>query len=232
MLANIHYEQCLSFLNSQIKPNVRKPAKAGTRFRAVTISRDAGSGGNAIAELLVKRLLHADPNSPAPWTLFNKNLVEKVLEDHQIPKRLAKFFPEDRLLELQDMMDEIVGLRPGSWTIAEKTSETILQLAAIGNVVIVGRAGNVVTRKLPDVLRVRLTGSFEARTQRLMAMQNMSHDAALRYIDTEDTGRRRYLRKYFSVKSDDPLLYHLVLNTDHFSLEQVADLLAEIVIGD
>lgn len=227
----IHYDQCLSFLNCQIKPNARKPARSGTRFNAVTISRDAGSGGNSIAELVVGRLKQADPKSPVPWTLFNKNLIEKVLEDHQIPTRLAKFFPEDRLLELQDMMDEIVGLRPDSWAIVEKTTETILKLAAIGNVVIVGRAANIVTGKLPDVLHVRLTGSLEIRTQRLMESQRLTRKAALAYIEREDTGRRRYLKKYFGVKNDDPLLYHLVINTDQIPLEQAADLIARTVEG-
>jgi cytidylate kinase len=98
-------------------------------------------------------------------------------------------------------------------------------------VVIVGRAANIVTSKLPDVLHVRLTGSLEHRTERLMASQGLTRKAALAYIEREDTGRRRYLKKYFGVKNDAPLLYHLVINTDHFTLEQTTDLIERTVAG-
>ena len=179
---NTRYDQCLTFLNTELKSNARKPVKAATRFRAVTLSRDAGSGGNSVAEMLVERLRLADPKSPTPWMLFNRDLIEKVLEDHQVPKRLAKFFPEDRLGDLQDAMEEVVGLRPPSWTIVEQTSETIRQLAALGNVVIVGRAGNMATQGQPDVLRVRLTGSLERRVQRLMESQQMSRQIGRAHV--------------------------------------------------
>lgn len=231
MIANVHYDQCLSFLNSEIAPNARKPARQTTRFRSVTLSRDAGSGGNTVAEMLIEKLKEKDPKAPRPWTLFNRNLIEQVMQDHNLPTRLAKFFPEDRLTELEDMMDEIVGLRPGSWTVVEKTTETILRLAALGNVVIVGRAGNIVTRKLPDVLSVRLTGSVETRVRRLSETRGMTRKFALDFIEREDTGRRRYLKKYFNVSSEDALLYHFVINTDFFSADEVAEHLANVVVG-
>ena len=36
------------------------------------------------------------PAGAPPWTIFDRNLVERVLEDHDLPARLAKFMPEDR----------------------------------------------------------------------------------------------------------------------------------------
>ena len=229
MIANPRYDQCLSFLNTQIKPSAKPPAKVATQFRSVTLSREAGSGGNSVAERLTKLLSEHDRKAPRPWTLFDRNLVEKVLEDHQLPGRLAKFFPEDRLTELQDIMDEVFGLRPTSWTLVQQASETILQLAALGNVVLVGRAGNIVTRKLPDVLHVRLVGSLEIRARRMAENRGMTRKSALDFIHQEDVGRRRYLKKYFGADIDDPLLYHLVINTDRVSIEDATDTIARIV---
>ena len=230
MNLNVNYDQCLSFLNTQIKPAARSPAKSATRFRAVTLSRQTGSGGNSVAERLLDHLKRRNTKVPSPWAVFDRNLVEKVLEDHQLPGRLAKFFPEDRLSEMQDIMDEVFGLRPGAWKMVEQMSETMLHLAALGNVVLIGRAGNLVTRKLPDVLHVRLVGSLETRARRLSEDRGMTRKSALDLIGKEDTGRRRYVKKYFNADIDDPLLYHLVINTDLVSIEGAAETLSRIVI--
>jgi len=224
-----YYDQCLSFLNTQIKPAARKAAKTGTHYRSVTLSREAGSGGNSIAESLVAQLQRTNRKDARPWTMFDRNLVERVLEDHQLPARLAKFFPEDRLTELQDIMDEVFGLRPGSWKMVEQTSETILQLAALGSAVIVGRGANIVTRSLPDVLHVRLVGSLEVRARRLAETRGMTRKSALDYIHREDAGRRRYVKKYFSEDIENPLLYHVLLNTDLVSVEEATDTLVRVV---
>lgn len=229
MNINVNYDQCLSFLNAQIKPNARPAAKSDTRFSSVTLSREAGSGGNSVAEHLVKNLQQGNRKGSRPWTMFDRNLVEKVLEDHQLPTRLAKFFPEDRLTELQDIMDEVFGLRPPSWTVVQQTSETIIKIAALGGAIIVGRAGNIVTRKLPDVLHVRLVGSLDVRARRLAENRGMTRKSALEFIHREDVGRRRYLKKYFGENIDNPLLYHLVLNTDLISTEEATDMITRIV---
>jgi hypothetical protein len=230
MNTNIHYEQCLSFLSTEITPQGRKAVpKADTAFGSVAISREAGSGGNLVAEKLVANLQRTNRKDARPWTMFDRNLVERVLEDHQLPTRLAKFFPEDRLTELQDIMDEVFGLRPGSWKLVEQTSETILQLAALGGAVIVGRGANLVTRKLPDVLQVRLVGSLEVRARRLAEIRGMTRRSALDYIHKEDVGRRRYVKKYFGENIDNPQLYHITLNTDLVSIQDTANTLTCIV---
>jgi len=229
MTTNVHYDQCLSFLNTEITPKAKPPAKTDTHFRSVTISRQAGSGGNSVAEHLVENLQKTNRKGARPWTIFDRNLVERVLEDHQLPARLARFFPEDRLTELQDIMDEVFGLRPGSWKMVEQTSETILQLAALGGAVIIGRAANIVTRRLPDVLHVRLVGSVDVRVRRLAETRGMTRKSALDFINKEDMGRRRYVKKYFHDDIDNPLLYHVVLNTDLFSIEEVTNTLTRIV---
>jgi cytidylate kinase len=224
-----NYDQCLAFLNCQIKPTSRPTARSGLRFRAVTLSRQTGSGGNSVAARLVDSLNEAGRKGGRPWTVFDRDLVEKVLEDHQLPGRLAKFFPEDRLTELQDIMDEVFGLRPASYTLVQQTSETMLKLAALGNVVLIGRAGNIVTRKLPDVLHVRLVGSLETRARWLAENRGMTRKSALDLIRREDAGRRRYVKKYFGADIEDAQFYHLVINTDLISTEETSELLTRIV---
>jgi cytidylate kinase len=232
MHSGIGYDQCLSFINCQISP--AKPMKgkraASNQFRALTLSRQSGSGAHTVAKQLADRLESQASPGQRPWTVFDRDLVTRVLEDHHFPARMAEFIPEDRRSELQDAVEEFFGLRPSSWTLIQHTSETILRLVELGNVILIGRAANLVTRKRPDVLHVRLVGSEDARASRLSEARKLSHKVALATLRAEDRGRVRYVKKYFDADIDDPQLYHLTLNTDLLSLDRVAELLTELML--
>jgi cytidylate kinase len=229
MTPNFHFDQCLSFLNCQVTAKQRRTAKSKVKFRAVTLSRQTGSGVNAIAERLVQTLNGAGHNAARPWTIFNRNHIAKILSDPKLPERVAKSLPEGRIAELQDTLEEVLASGRPSWGPVQHASETLLRLAALGNVVLVGRAGNLVTHKLPGVLHVRLVGSLETRVRRLAETRGMTRKSALDFLEREDLARQRYVKKYFSADINDPLLYHLVINTDMVSTEAAAATLVRIV---
>jgi len=215
MNAPLDFGRCLTFINTQLMPNARAvlPSENKLRWRVVTISREAGTGGHLIAEKLAEHLQTLSPVGSASWIVFDRNLVEKVLEDHQLPPRLARFMPEDRISQLEDTLDELFGLHPPSWSLVEKAGETMLRLAELGNVILIGRAGNIITSKLEYAFHVRLVGSLEARTEFVQVDRQLDAKRARELIQHEDEGRRRYLKRYFHKDIDDPLLYHLVINT-------------------
>lgn len=215
MNAPLDFGRCLTFINTQLMPNARAILlpENKLRWRVVTISRQAGTGGHFIAEKLAEHLQTLSPEGSASWMIFDRNLVERVLEDHQLPPRLARFMPEDRISQLEDTLDELFGLHPPSWTLVEKAGETILRLAELGNVILIGRAANIIASKLDYAFHVRLVGSLEARTEFVQADRQLDRKAALELIQHDDEGRRRYVKKYFHKDIDDPLLYHLVINT-------------------
>lgn len=228
----IGLERCLSFINCQIHPpHGTIPAyRDGEHRRAITISRQAGSGAHVVAEKLAELLQGQEPQETCPWTIFDKNLVEKVLEDHHLPSRLGKFMREDRISEISDTMDELFGLHPPSWTMVHQTAESILHLAELGHVIIIGRGASIITRKLDYVFHVRLVGSLEKRAKYVQQRDpSLSERAALEMIQEEDHGRTRYLRKYFDKDVEDPLLYHLVINTDLVPYEEAARVIAGAV---
>jgi hypothetical protein len=220
----IGLEKCFSFINCNLQPP-KLPVgthSEPTRFRAITISRQTGSGGHSVAEKLLERLQAREPQEARPWAIFDRNLVEKVLEDHKLPARLAKFMPENRVSEITDTMDELFGLHPPSWELVRKTSETILHLAQLEHVILIGRGANIITSRLSHVLHIRLVGSLEQRARRLQEVNQISAKEAARLAEREDVARRRYVKQFFGKEIDDPLLYHLVINTDLLSAEEVA----------
>jgi cytidylate kinase len=231
MSMNPGLEQCLRFVNCQSQaPGRSALLNTAVGRRAVTISRQGGSGGHAVASVLADYLQRRSP-AGCPWTIFDRNLVEKVIEDHNLPKRLARFMPEDRISEMADTMDELFGLHPPSWTLVRQTAETILHLAELGRVIIIGRGANVTTGKLPYVFHVRLVGSLEKRVEHMQVLEGLGRKETLALVRKEDRGRKRYLKKYFDKDIDDPLLYHLILNTDLVSYKEAAQLIGDAMLG-
>ncbi len=225
-------DKCLAFLDCQLEPkSTPAPRAAPLPYRAVTLSRQKGSGGHVVAEKLAEFLQANAPSRARPWTIFDRNLVEKVLEDHHLPKRLAQFMPEDHISEISDAMDELFGLHPSSWTLVEKTAETILRLADLGNVILIGRGSSLVTSSLPHVLHVRLVASLERRAECLQESENISNKAAIELIRREDRGRARYLSKHYDADINDPLLYHLIINTERVGYEQSASIIGNAMLG-
>jgi cytidylate kinase len=137
---------------------------------------------------------------------------------------------EDRIPELTDTMDELFGLHPPSWTLVHQASETILKLARLGNVILIGRGAGVITRRLANVFHVRLVGSLQKRVAYLQEVRRLTPKEALETVQREDLGRQRYLKKYFHQDIEDPLLYHLVINTDLVPYEQAAELIGQAVL--
>jgi cytidylate kinase len=124
-------------------------------------------------------------------------------------------------------MDDVFGLHPPSWTVVEQASETILHLAELGNVILIGRGANMITARLPGVFHVRLVAPLERRVEHAHEYYGMSLRQARAFCSSQDRGRSRYFKKYFKANIDDPLLYHLVINTGLVSYDDAARLIVE-----
>lgn len=229
MIMGSGLDRCFAYVRSHTAPAAQRHPPHAPPRPSVTISRQSGSGAMAIANKLADFLQTRDP-APGGWTVFDKNLVEKVLEEHSLPKEVARFMPEDRVSAIQDMMEELLGLHPASWTLLRETTETILHLATLGNVILVGRGSSVITRQLNNVFHVRLIAPLEKRVEVVMKRSHLTRMAALASIEKEDRGRERYLKRYFKADIDDRLLYDLVINTARIPPDTAAQLIGEVVL--
>ena len=204
----------------------RAPAQTKQLQPAITISRQAGAGAVTIGKLALE-ILQNRHRGPVPWTLFDRNLVEKVIADHALPERLRQFMPEDKSGSVNSMIEEALGLHPDLQTLVEDTVDTVLRLASIGNSIIIGRGGNIITARLPNVLHVRLVAPLESRIRRIRRGLNLTDREAALYIRSADRGRERYVKKYFNENTADPLGYHIVLNTGMIPDERAARMIAD-----
>ena len=228
-MINASLDRCLSFINSQSAPAQRAVTPVGLR-RAVTVSRQAGCGAVYVAEKLAAYLQQHAPPPKVPWTIFDRNLMDQVLADHNLPAYLAKTLPEDRMSALEDMLAEIVGARPTVQNLVLQTTETVLKFAELGGVIIIGRGGNIITAKLPHVLHIRLVAPLADRIERICRDDNKSPDAARKFCVEEDQSRARYLKTYFNADINDPVNYHLIVNTSLVGYENAAKLVGDALL--
>ena len=189
----------------------------------ITISRQAGAGAISIGNKITE-FLNNDTRAdwPYPWIVFDRNLVNTILEEHRLSEKLEKYIPEDRVSAISDVLEELIVLYPPSPAIVHKTSEAFLHLAQIGNVVIVGRGASIITRKLKGGFHVRLVGSLKKRVQRVMEHSKVNMKQAEELISRWDNGREKYIKEHFKKDDEDPLSHDLIINTDCISYGDVA----------
>ena len=226
MSESVSFEKYRAYLVSQ---KDRGAAHTPGHQPFVTISRQAGAGAETVAQLVAKKLDATAGKDDQPWTVFDKNLIAKVLEDQHLPQDIAKLVHEDKDTTVQAIVGELLGVHPSMWTIFHHTSDTILKLARIGRAIIVGRGGNIITAKLKGGVHIRLVAPERVRLAHLKTHFKLDDKAAQKFLHDEDAGRRRYVKTNFDRDIDDPLLYDAVLNTSTLGFERTADLIAAMV---
>ncbi len=190
----------------------------GLRYRFITLSRDDGSLGDAIAIELANRL---------GWHVFDKEIVDYIAKNNRVREDLVRQLDEknqgivyEAILRLLRMPE---GMPFGSEEYHESLLKTLATLAARGAAVLVGRGANFALRESPDGLHVRITGSLEVRLRRESERQHLPAAKARLDLVARDAERRHFIRHLYGKDYDDPRYYHLTFNTDHLSVEQVTN---------
>jgi len=100
----------------------------------------------------------------------------------------------------------------------------VLEQAATGEGVILGRGSVAALREQPHVLRVRLTGPRDRRlaiAREGSGLGKEETNAAMRRLDRYHAD---YLREFYDVDIDDPALYHVTLDATAFDVDACVEL--------
>lgn len=107
---------------------------------------------------------------------------------------------------------------------------TVIRRLAFGKpIVIRGRGSQFILRGYPEAFHVLTVAPLEVRLRRVMEQQSLSEEAARKEIARVDGSRRAFIKKYFNAELEDPVNYHLVLNTEQLSFEGAARLIADMM---
>jgi cytidylate kinase len=214
----------------------------------VTISREFGSGADEVAGRLCEVLgYHA----------FGKHLIIQAAKDTTLPMLNAIDYSEDNH-EVQTFLDWLLGrtaspVQKIAWaenpSISTRPEQADVHDAAVlslvkqamkaaartGNIVVIGRGGQVLLKDTPGVLHVRIEAPLEMRIEWVKTKlkqdggTDMSEEklqkSAVEMIAIRDKASADYIKRYFNVDWRDVKLYHLILNMGKLSAEQAAQVI-------
>ena len=194
----------------------------------VTVSREAGAGGSTYAHLLAARL-DEEIAGETPWTVFDRNLVETMLQSEHLSPQLARFLPEDKVSEIDASIGELLGLHPNLWNLMQRTNELMRGLARVGHVILVGRGANYATEHVANGLHVRLVASPAYRCNQIGRELNVPPEEAVNVLVRTDAARRSYVRSVFQTEIARPDGYDVVFNVGTLPLEQLVEVTAALL---
>jgi cytidylate kinase len=209
-----------------------KDHSAAGAMRAITISREYGSGGGEIAARLAKRL---------GWQVIDHEVVVRVAQMLQVSEEEAKEHDEcieslasrifKSLRPVHPSMPYTVEIPPSMDARAfyEARCQVIEGALASGQVVIVGRGAQAHLAQRRDVLHVRIVAPLELRMAYVMSREGLAREAAHARILKKDQERARYLDTFYHRHPGDPHLYDLVLSTGVLDLQSVVEVIAIVL---
>jgi cytidylate kinase len=185
----------------------------------VTISREFGCEAFPVAEKL-KLLL--EKKTGEPWALMDKALLEEVAKNHNVSEEILR-----NLGDKPKFIDDVISTFSPNWK-SDKDHYKLLcrhviSLATVGNVILVGRGGSVVTQSIENSFHFRLIAPVKFKVGSIVRRLGVSQGEAQEMISSRQQQRNKFIKDFLNCSLDDPTLYHLVFNNARSSTEKIAE---------
>jgi cytidylate kinase len=183
-------------------------------FRVISIEREYGCGGGAIAAQLARQL---------EWSLWDKRLTEEIARlanvdassvrrcDERIDSRFYRFAKtfwrgsHERSASLGNQVFDTDCMMA-------MMEEITAKVAQEGNAVVVGRGAPYFLRQQADAFHVFLYAPRAEKIRRLLE-DGLSESEAGERVESVDRERAAFVKHYFDADWPTRSLYHVMLNT-------------------
>ena len=178
----------------------------------ITISREYGSGGHYVGELLAKRM---------GLNFYDKNLINLISKK----SGLSKEYVEANNQKLASF--KYIDNNDDRIFIAEE--KVIKDLAKKESCVIVGRCADYILKDNKDTIKVFLYSSSQDKVKRAVKYYNLEEDKALKEINKINSERAKHYKYYTNIDWYDFANYDIALNVDYLGVEKTAELLEQVI---
>lgn len=199
----------------------------------ITISRQFGAGGRTIGEKVAQKL---------GYRYVHEDIIKEIALKAKCSDEKIKAMERRGTSKLSRFLDKIVSASYIDRLIAEDykyvdestyvdaVKAVMLDLYEKDNAVVVGRAGQFILRGKPNAFHVLLVAPLEFRIKFLVDHYYLKSSQAEKAIKRADTIRGRFL-SFFAPESehDNPLHYHLTLNTEWVSVDKAVELIEKLI---
>jgi cytidylate kinase len=201
-------EEQLQKWNLRDKERAKAGIKAGP---VITISREPGCGGTAIAKYLAQQL---------DLDLFGGQIIQKVAESVEMSEKVINSLDEKEMTKRDDWLTALFETRhlwPDRYLY--HLTKVIGTIGRCGNAVILGRGANYI---LPQdhTFRVRFIAPMDVKLKNVM---RTTPEEAEQYILKTESERRAFIRQYFHTDLTDPGHYDMIVNMGKIPIDGAVD---------
>lgn len=181
----------------------------------VSVSRKIGSLGDEIAALVAQKL---------GYKLISREEIHQMAQecDEEFRHACSMFEAE----EAKGFYERLIFRDPAFTALFESLN---FELAAQGDMVILGRGAQIVFQGFPDVFRVRVVAPSRVRVHRMSQRMNVGNEEAAEFIRRHDHQRRHLIQEIFQRDLSDWSLYNMMLNTELITAEEGAEVVESAV---
>jgi uncharacterized membrane protein YczE/cytidylate kinase len=217
------FNRHLTVFNRLIAPEER-PASTGVVQAAspvvITISRQYGSGGHAVGEMLSNKL---------GWKLYDKEIISEVARTSGLSEEAVSRIEEQAPGWLQGIYlnsNEYISEPQGRHDqVFQQEVRIILHAARTGSCIIVGRLANFILKNTPNVISVFLHANEDYRIKRVMRDFGWTEEQALHEVRRMDANRRKFCLRRTGQDWSQADNYHLSFDSAMFTDEQMVDMI-------
>lgn len=182
----------------------------------ITLSRAFGCEGFPLADRLRTEL---QLRTGEPWNVYDKSLIEAVAKQEHLPvAQLEKLGNVTKGLQTMglgqsDYYQQLAEL--------DAVSQRLVQMAQLGNAIIVGRGGAVLTRGLKNCFHFRLEASFDFRARSMAERLELDLNEAEALVRVNSKERDRFISEHLKIDLGDASLYDAVFNNERHGTAEI-----------
>jgi cytidylate kinase len=198
----------------------------------IAVYKSFATGGREMGRLLAKKL---------GYQYVDKSLFQEIAEALHVSEGALESFEKSRQYRISNIfsnlfsrsyIQRIVGYDKS--VVEEKDYQNSLKKLVLGvaqedDSVIIGRASHYFLRDKKNCFRFRLVAPMDFRLRYAVEKHAISPSQAQNVIERRDRNHAWFHRSVCGDNYDDPLLFHLTVNTGLISIEKTADIILSVV---
>ena len=186
----------------------------------ISVGREFGSGGRAIAEALAERF---------GIPIYDRHLITEIADKTGLtPEQIEKYNENPK--------KKIISRRVRGYSnsiednIAEMQFNFLKEKSDSGeSFVVVGRCSETKLKYNPALVSLFILADMDAKIKRVMEIYELSKEDAEDFIRKKDKKRKRYHNYHCSGHWGDSRLYDLCINSSRLGIEKTVDYLESYI---
>jgi cytidylate kinase len=175
----------------------------------ITISRQLGSQGSEIAQMLSQQLNYRLLNKENLATELRQNGISDMEKHDEKQPNFYKSFSSK------------------NYTYIHFLQSALFKFAENGRCIILGRGGQYLLGILPGTMKLNITAPDELRLKRIKVRFSCGRPRPEKIMQTSDRERSGFHNFFFNIDWQDASQYDLIMSTEYFSPKKAAEIIID-----